>query len=100
MPSDAKPPHEVGVLFVVTASSQDLADRMAKACNPYFFHFPIRPNIELPSYAFPFTPAEIPRGRVYEFRLNHVVHTKDGHELTRVAWTDLSAAPSNALTHA
>jgi hypothetical protein len=73
---------------------------MAKACNPYFFHFPIRANIELPSYAFPFTPAEISRGRVYEFRLNHVVHTADGHELTRIAWTDLSdssaGAPRNA----
>jgi hypothetical protein len=100
MPKDSIAPHEVGVLFVVTASSQDLADRMAKACNPYFFHFPIRSNIELPSYAFPFTPAEIPRGRVYEFRLNHVVHTNDGHELTRMAWTDVSEAPSKAFTYA
>lgn len=89
-PPDAAIPHEVGVLFVVTASSQDLADRMAKACNPYFFHFPLKAETELPSYAFPFTPAEIPRGRVYEFRLNHVVHVSDGHELTRTVWTDLS----------
>jgi Acyclic terpene utilisation family protein AtuA len=100
MPKDSAVPHEVGVLFVVTASSQDLADRMAKACNPYFFHFPIRSDIELPSYAFPFTPAEIPRGRVYEFRLNHVVHTTDGHELTRVAWTDVFETSAKAFIDA
>ena len=90
MSPDATPPHEVGVLFVVTAATQDLADQMAKACNPYFFHFPVRSDAELPSYAFPFTPAEIPRGRVYEFLLNHVVHTRDGLELTRVAWPELT----------
>jgi hypothetical protein len=78
-------------LFVVTAPSQDLADQMAKACNPYFFHFPLHSDGELPSYAFPFTPAEMPRGPVYEFLLNHVVHTADGLELTRTEWVDLSA---------
>jgi hypothetical protein len=85
------PPAEVGVLFVVTAPTQALADQMAKACNPWFFHFPVRSDLELPSYAFPFTPAEIPRGQVYEFLLNHVVHSADGLELTRTAWVDLSA---------
>jgi hypothetical protein len=78
------------VLLVVTAPTQDLANRMAKACNPYFFHMPLRPGIELPSYAFPFTPAEIPRGQVYEFLLNHVVHTTDAFELVRTKWTDLA----------
>jgi hypothetical protein len=86
VPPGSAAPREVGVLFVVTAPTQDLADQMAKACNPYFFHFPLVMEGELPSYAFPFTPAEIPRGRVYEFVLNHVVHTNDPHELTRVRW--------------
>jgi hypothetical protein len=90
VPPGSAPPREVGVLFVVTAPTQDLADRMAKACNPWFFHFPLRSGMELPSYAFPFSPAEISRGRVYEFVLNHVVHTANGHELVRTRWTDLS----------
>jgi hypothetical protein len=90
VPANTPPPRDVGVMFVVTARTQDLANRMAKACNPYFFHMPLRPGIELPSYAFPFTPAEIPRGQVYEFLLNHVVHTKDGFELVRTKWTDLA----------
>jgi hypothetical protein len=90
VPADTPAPRDVGVMFVVTAPTQDLANRMAKACNPYFFHTPLRLGVELPSYAFPFTPAEIPRGQVYEFLLNHVVHTKDGLELVRTKWTDLA----------
>jgi hypothetical protein len=93
VPGGSAAPREVGVLLVVTAPTQDLADRMAKACNPYFFHFPIRSDIELPCYAFPFTPAEISRGRVHEFLLNHVVHTADGGELVRSRWLDLSKHP-------
>jgi hypothetical protein len=91
VPAGAPAPRDVGVVCVITAATQDLADRMAKACNPYFFHTPLRPGIEMPSYAFPFSPAEIPRGQVYEFLLNHVVHTKDGLELVRIEWTQFSA---------
>ena len=83
------PPPDAGILCVITAATQDLANRMAKTCNPYFFHTPLRPGIEMPSYAFPFTPAEIPRGQVYEFVLNHVVHVCDGLELVRSEWIDL-----------
>jgi hypothetical protein len=96
VPENTLPPRDVGVLFVVTAPTQDLANRMAKACNPYFFHTPLRPGIELPSYAFPFSPAEIPRGQVYEFVLNHVVHTRDGLELVRTLWTDLAQTTREA----
>jgi Acyclic terpene utilisation family protein AtuA len=97
VPAGTAPPRDVGVMFVVTAPSQDLANRMAKSCNPFFFHMPLRPGIEMPSYAFPFTPAEIPRGQVYEFMLNHVVHTRDGFELVRTEWTDLARATEKAL---
>ena len=97
VPKGTLPPGDVGVMFVVTAPTQDLANRMAKACNPYFFHTPLRPGIEMPSYAFPFTPAEIPRGQLYEFVLNHVVHTRDGLELVRTAWTDLAQPKQKAL---
>jgi hypothetical protein len=90
VPKGTMPPRDVGVMFVVTAPTQELADRMAKACNPAFFHTPLRPGIEMPSYAFPFTPAEIPRGQVYEFVLNHVVQTRDGFELVRSETIDLA----------
>lgn len=90
-PPDTPPPREVGVLFVATADTQEIATQIAKACNPYFFHFPINRDKELPSYSFAFTPADIERGPVYEFRLNHVVEVDDPMELVRTVWIDLTA---------
>jgi hypothetical protein len=90
MSDKAAAPHEVGVMLVITAATQSLANRIAKACNPTFFHLPLRPGIEMPSYAFPFTPAEIERGQLYEFKLNHVLEVQDAHELVRTRWIDLA----------
>jgi hypothetical protein len=83
------PPREVGVLFVATASTQAMATQIAKACNPYFFHYPIDFEKELPSYAFAFSPADIERGPVYEFKLHHVVEVDGPMELVRTEWIDL-----------
>lgn len=88
-PEGTPPPREVGVLFVATAESQEMASQIAKACNPYFFHYPLFMDRELPSYAFAFTPADIDRGPVFEFKLNHVVELDDPLELVRTAWIDL-----------
>jgi hypothetical protein len=82
-------PREIGVLFVATAETQELATQIAKACNAYFFHYPITLDKELPSYGFAFTPADVERGQVYEFKLNHVVHVDDPMELVRTVWVDL-----------
>jgi hypothetical protein len=90
VPKDALPPREVGVLCVITAETQSLATQIAKVCNPYFFHFPIKSGIELPSYGFAFSPADIERGQVYEFKLNHIVETEHPLELVRTEWLDLS----------
>lgn len=89
------PPHEVGLLFVATAASQSLATRIAKTCNPWFFHLPLDLGAELPSYAFPFSPAEIERGPVFEFKLNHVVRVDRPDELVRTVFVD-AGAPSDA----
>lgn len=70
---------------MATAATQEIATQIAKTCNPAFFHMPLRPDIELPSYAFPFSPAEMERGQVFDFRLNHVVAVRDGLELVRIA---------------
>ncbi|NBB15435.1 acyclic terpene utilization AtuA family protein [Caulobacter sp. SLTY] len=90
-PEGTPPPREVGMLFVATAHSQEMATQIAKACNPYFFHFPINFSGELPSYGFAFSPSEIERGPVYEFKLNHVVETDDAFELVRTEWVDLAS---------
>lgn len=85
-------PREIGVLFVATAATQELATQIAKTCNPVFFHFPVRFDIELPSYAFPFSPSEIERGRAYHFKLNHIVHVDDPAELVRTKFVNMGGA--------
>lgn len=92
VPEGTSPPREVGVMCVITAETQDLANQMAKACNPMFFHMPVFDGLDMPSYGFPFTPADIPRGQVFEFRLNHVVELDDPLELVRTEWVDLSVS--------
>lgn len=83
VPKDRTPPREVGLMFVATAATQEAATQIAKTCNPWFFHLPLQARQELPSYAFAFSPAEIEIGRVYEFKLNHVVQVDHPMELVR-----------------
>ena len=91
VPEGTPPPREVGVLFVATADTQEMANQIAKACNPIFFHMYMPGHHgEMPSYGFAFSPADIPRGQLYEFRLNHVVECDDPMELVRTEWVDLS----------
>ena len=79
-------PREIGLMFVATAATQEIATQIAKTCNPWLFHLPLNACQELPSYAFPFSPAEVERGRVYEFKLNHVVHVEDPMEWVRIVF--------------
>lgn len=63
MPADtAAPPHEVGVMLVITARTQELATRMSQALNPILFHYPALDEYAQPSYGFAFTPQEIGEG--------------------------------------
>lgn len=89
----ARPPREIGLLFVATAATQATATQIAKTCNPYFFHMPLELGAELPSYAFPFSPAEIERGQTFEFRLNHVVAVDDPLALVRTVFVDAGGPP-------
>lgn len=89
VPPGTPPPRDLGVLFVATADTQEIADQIARACNPLFFHM-YMPGHQgrMPSYGFAFSPASIPRGQLYEFKLNHVVECEP-LELVRTEWTDL-----------
>lgn len=91
-PPGAATPREIGLLFVATAPTQELATQIAKTCNPAFFHMPLNLEQELPSYAFPFSPAEIERGQVFEFKLNHIIAVRDGLERVRTELVDLRSA--------
>jgi len=68
---------EVGVMAVVTAPDQATANDIAKLLNPYLLHHPLTRDEEQPTFAFPFSPAEIDRGAAYEFCLNHVMTLAD-----------------------
>ncbi|MDW5442362.1 acyclic terpene utilization AtuA family protein [Polaromonas sp. SM01] len=89
MPSNSTVPVEIGLLFVATAHTQALATQIAKTCNPLFFHMPLNRDTPLPSYAFPFSPADIERGAVYEFMLNHIVRVDDPLELVRSEFVEM-----------
>jgi hypothetical protein len=82
-------PVEIGLMFVATARTQELATQIAKTCNPLFFHMPLEREMELPSYAFPFSPAEVECGAVYEFRLNHVVEVDNALQRVRTVFVDV-----------
>jgi hypothetical protein len=86
LPPSTPLPIEVGLLFIATAETQEQATQIAKTCNPLFFHLPLDRDKPLPSYAFPFSPAEIERGAVYDFMLNHVVHVDHALELVRIEY--------------
>ncbi|WP_109809011.1 acyclic terpene utilization AtuA family protein [Sphingosinithalassobacter portus] len=100
VPAGTAPPPEICMMFVATADTQEIANSIAHACNPYFFHYPAVMDKELPSYGFAFTPADVPRGRVYEFKLNHVVEVDDWRELIRTEWIDLSETEQGTMQEA
>ncbi|MBB3860680.1 hypothetical protein GGQ88_001949 [Novosphingobium hassiacum] len=83
-PSPAAPPHEVGLMTLVSAATQEVATDIARYCNPVLLHFPLNADDPLPSFAFPFSPAEVELGRQYEFKLNHVVHLDRPDQLSRL----------------
>lgn len=76
-------PHEIGLMTIVWADTQERATEIAKYCNPVLLHFPLNPDDPLPSFAFPFSPAEVELGRHYEFKLNHIVHVDRPDALAR-----------------
>ena len=66
-------PTEVGVLGIITASSENLTVEIAKLINPFLLHYPLTDNESLPTFAFPYSPAHSQRGALYEFCMNHVI---------------------------
>jgi hypothetical protein len=91
-------PREVGLMALVTADTQDKATEIAKFSNPILLHFPLNADDPTPSFAFPFSPAEVQLGRLYEFKLNHVVAIADPLELTRTTYFTTRQGERRAAT--
>ena len=70
--SFSKDLREVGILVIITASTQKISTQIAAVLNPYLLHLPLQENTALPTFSFPFSPASIDKGELYEFALNHV----------------------------
>lgn len=70
-------PVEIGVMGIVTANSQELATEIGQILNPYLLHHPLTKEEEQPTFAFPFSPADLSRGQVHAFCLNHVLELSD-----------------------
>ena len=85
----ASDPAEIGVLAIVTAATQAAATEIARLANPFLLHFPLTDEEELPTFAFPYSPAETERGPLYEFALNHVMRLDDPMEPFRLEVTEV-----------
>ena len=85
-------PAEVGVLGIVTADSQAKASEIGKLINPFVLHHPLTPDEELPTFAFPYSPATTDRGALYEFALNHVMQLDDPMQAFRLIVTEVPDA--------
>ena len=70
-------PVEVGILGILTCPTAELAAEAGKILNPYLLHHPLTEDEPMPTFAFPFSPAEMQRGALYEFCLNHVMELDD-----------------------
>ena len=77
-------PAEIGVLVLVTAATEECADEIAKLINPFLLHYPLTDNEELPTFAFPYSPAQTNRGQMFEFCLNHVMELDDPMQAFRL----------------
>lgn len=95
--AEVPPPREIGLMVIVSAATQEQASEIAKFCNPALLHFPIGRKDPIPSWAFPFSPAEVEMGPYYEFKLNHVVHVDDPLELVRMRFIKVGQGATHAV---
>jgi ribosome modulation factor len=79
--------HELGLLFQVTAQTQELATALMKSVGHMAVHYPVPEWSGLiTSIAYPYSPAEIARGASYRFSLNHVVEPASPLEMFRIEY--------------
>lgn len=85
--------HEVGLLFQATAETQALATAIMKSVSHIAVHYPVPEWTGLiTSIAFPYSPAEIPRGPSYRFNMNHVVEPASTMEMFRIEYESVGGA--------
>jgi hypothetical protein len=83
LPEGAPQPLEIELMIIVTAKTQEMATSIVKLSNAYVLHMPLTFEEELPSFAFPLSPAQMDRGPIYKFMLNHVVEPDSYKEMIK-----------------
>jgi hypothetical protein len=83
-------PVEVGVLGLITAPTAEIAAEIGKLANPHLLHYPLTKDEELPTFAFPYSPAQSDRGALYEFALNHVLELEDPMSAFSISVTEVA----------
>ncbi len=82
--------HEVGLLFQVTAETQELATSLMKSVGHIAVHYPVPEWSGLiTSIAYPYSPPEIARGATYRFNMNHVVEPASPLEMFRIGYENV-----------
>ena len=82
--------HEVGILFTVTTQEPEATQAIAKTFAHFALHYPIPEWRGLISgLAFPMTPADVYKGPVYRFNLNHVVVPDEPTEMFRTEFLEV-----------
>ena len=69
-----------------------MATAIAKTANPLLLHLPLPGMDHLPSFAFATSPAEIERGPVYEFVLNHTIELEHPTDMFRIHLSEVTNA--------
>lgn len=83
--------HEVGLLFQVTAHTQELATQIMKSVSHIAVHYPVPQWSGLiTSIAYPYSPPETARGASYRFNMNHVVVPASPHEMFPIEYSRLN----------
>ncbi|HYC44457.1 MAG TPA: acyclic terpene utilization AtuA family protein [Burkholderiales bacterium] len=82
--------HEVGLLFQVTADTQERATALIKSVSHIAVHYPVPEWTGLiTSIAYPYSPAEIARGPSYRFNMNHVVEPASPMEMFSIEYENV-----------
>jgi hypothetical protein len=82
--------HEAGLLFQITAETQELATALMKSVGHIAVHYPVPEWTGLiTSIAYPYSPGEITRGPSYRFNMNHVVEPDTPLEMFQIDYEQI-----------
>jgi Acyclic terpene utilisation family protein AtuA len=89
-PNRTEVPKEVGIVFEVTAPTQQLATTIAELSRQPLLHYPIAEwSGATTSFACLHNPAHVERGAVYQFNFNHVVLPRSPLEMFRTKFVEI-----------